>query len=221
MKKIILLSILLGTVFSCSTKTSDNTEDEQLSDIEMIAKAYGIERFNELKQLHYTFNVERHDTLLVSRSWLWNKETGKITMINKQDTISYQQNDVPENLKKADHSFINDKYWLLFPFQLIWDKDMAFTNVGPQSAPISGDQLTKLTIQYGDSSGYTPGDAYDLYLDENWIIREWEFRKSGKESPGSAITWEDYADYRGVKIATDHLNKDSGLRIYFTDIKFE
>jgi hypothetical protein len=221
MKNLLLALILPAIIVSCSNNKNKTTEVQELSDIEKIAKAYGIDNFNDLKQLQYTFNVARHDTLLVSRKWVWNKESGDIIMINQGDTVNYKQSDVKEDLKKTDHSFINDKYWLLFPFQLVWDKDMIPTNMGEHKAPISGQQRTKLTIQYGNEGGYTPGDAYDLYLDENWIIREWEFRKSGKDSPGSAISWEGYSDYNGIKVAADHNNIDSGLRIYFTDIIFE
>jgi hypothetical protein len=221
MKNFLIATVLLVLAFSCSKKANDSSEVNELSDIEMIARAYGIDRFNELNQLQYTFNVARHDTLLVARTWLWHRESGDITMIAAQDTVKYQQANITDELKKVDHRFINDKYWLLFPFQLVWDSNMTYTNMGSQKAPISGNELTKLTVQYGEDGGYTPGDAYDLYLDDNWIIREWEFRKSGKESPGSMITWEGYTEYNGIKVATDHFNKDSGLRIYFSDIKFE
>ena len=221
MKNILLVSLLLALIISCTKKDTNSAETQRLTDVELIAKAYGIDNFNEINQLQYTFNVSRHDTLLVAREWIWKKKSGEITMINNEDTLTYQQTNVADDLKKADHRFINDKYWLLFPFQLVWDKDVTVTNMGAEAAPISGKQLIKLTVQYGDDGGYTPGDAYDLYLDENWIIREWEFRKAGKESPGSAITWEGYTDFNGIKVATNHLNKDSGLRIYFTDIKFE
>ena len=221
MKNFLIATFLLVLAFSCSRKANDSSEVNELSDIEMIARAYGIDSFNELNQLQYTFNVARHDTLLVARTWLWNRESGDITMITDQDTVNYQQANITDELKKVDHRFINDKYWLLFPFQLVWDSNMTYTNMGSQKAPISGNELTKLTVQYGQDGGYTPGDAYDLYLDDNWIIREWEFRKSAKGSPGSMISWEGYAEYNGIKVATDHLNKDSGLRIYFSDIKFE
>ena len=221
MKNFSIAIVLLVLVFSCSRKNNDTAEAKELSNTEMIARAYGIDNFNKLKQLQYTFNVARHDTLLVARTWLWNKETGDITLINNQDTVTYRQTNITDDLKKVDQRFINDKYWLLFPFQLIWDSNMTYTNMGTQKAPISRKQLTKLTVQYGDDGGYTPGDAYDLYLDENWIIREWEFRKSGKESPGSMITWEGHTEFNGIKVATNHLNNDSGLRIYFSNIKFE
>ena len=221
MKNFSIAIVLLVLVFSCSRKNKDTAETKNLSDTEMIARAYGIDNFNKLERLQYTFNVSRHVTLLVARTWLWNKETGDITLINNQDTVTYRQTNITDDLKNVDHRFINDKYWLLFPFQLIWDSNMTYTNMGTQKAPISGKQLTKLTVQYGDDGGYTPGDAYDLYLDEKWIIQEWEFRKTNKEAPGSAITWEGYAEFSGIKVATEHNNKDSGLRIYFTDVKFE
>jgi len=221
MKNFLIATVLLVLIFGCSTKNDDNPETKILSDPEMIAKAYGIDNFNKVKQLQYTFNVSRNDTLLVARTWLWNKESDEITLIDNQDTVTYHQANITDELKKVDHRFINDKYWLLFPFQLVWDSNMTYKNMGAQKAPISGNKLLKLIIQYGNEGGYTPGDAYDLYLDENWIIREWEFRKSGKESPGSAITWEGYAEFNGITIATNHYNNNSGLRIYFSDIKFE
>jgi hypothetical protein len=221
MKNLLIAPFLLVIVFSCAQKNTDGTETSQLSDVELIAKAYGFDNFNETKQLQYTFNVSRHDTLLVARAWAWDKETGAITMINNEDTLSYQQDMVTEELKKADHSFINDKYWLLFPFQLVWDTNVKITNSDLQTAPLNGTELIKLIVQYGDEGGYTPGDAYDLYLDKDWIIQEWEFRKSGKESPGSVISWAGYEEFNGIKVATDHYNKETGLRIYFSDIKFE
>ena len=74
MKNFLISSALLVLVFGCSKKNNDTTATKDLSDIEMIAKAYGIDGFNEINQLQYTFNVSRHDTLLVARTWLWNKK---------------------------------------------------------------------------------------------------------------------------------------------------
>jgi len=219
--KRITLAILLILGFACSQNKNVKSEIEALTDVEKIAKAYGIENFKKINSLQYTFNVERDSSLIVSRTWKWNRITGEIIAINSADTVSFHQGELTDELEKLDHRFINDKYWLLFPYQLIWDSNMTYTNEGLQSAPISGDQLTKLIIQYGNEGGYTPGDAYDLYLDENWIIREWEFRKSGKYEPGSMVTWEGYTDVNGVLLATNHTNKEGNFRLFFSDIRFE
>jgi hypothetical protein len=209
--------LVLGFWMGCSSSEEQN---DNLTIAEKIAKAHGLEAFSRLSQLHYRFNVQR-DTIYFGRSWQWSPKSGEVVFYGS-DTVSFNQHLVEEeSIKKIDQSFINDKYWLLFPFQLVWDSNVTFTNMGAQKAPLSGNQLTKLIVLYGDDGGYTPGDAYDLYLDENWIIREWEFRKSGKESPGSMISWESYADFNGIKVATDHYNNNSGLRIFFSNIKFE
>ena len=215
------IAMLLILGFACSQNEKVQSENQKLTDIEKIAQAYGMEKFEDINYLQYTFNVERDSIILVSRTWKWNRRSGEIIAINSEDTVSFHQDALTDELKKLDHRFINDKYWLLFPYQLIWDTNMTYTNEGLQTAPISGDQLIKLTIQYANDVGYTPGDAYDLYLDENWIIREWEFRKSGKERPGSMVTWEGYTDLNGVLLATNHVNKDGSFRLFFTDIKFE
>jgi hypothetical protein len=221
MKNSAVALFALVFLLNCTPSSTKDEKSEDLSDIQKIAQAYGIDHFSKLKQLQYTFNVARYDTLLVTRTWIWQRGSGDVTMIKNQDTVNYQLANINEDLQKVDHSFINDKYWLLFPFHLIWDSNVIHTNMGEQTAPISGRQLLKLTVQYGSEGGYTPGDAYDLYLDENWIIQEWEFRKSGAASPGSAISWENYANFNGIKIATDHYNNESGIRIYFTDIVFD
>ncbi len=219
MPRIARLLFLCLVVASCS-RNKTTPAGGQLSDAEKIANAYGIANFNRLQKLTYTFNVQR-DTTHSWRTWVWQKKAGKVTMITGQDTTRYNLSTVNESLKTVDHRFINDKYWLLFPFQLVWDDNLTITNHGAQTAPISGKQLTKITAQYGPAGGYTPGDAYDLYVDEAWLIREWVFRKSGQKDPSLATTWEDYADKKEVKIATNHYNKDRSFRLYFTDIVFE
>jgi hypothetical protein len=221
MRNTLITLILPLFLLNCTPKSTKTDEIVNLSDTQLIAQAYGIDNFDDLEQLQYTFNVSRHDTLLVARTWVWQRGSGNIIMIKNQDTVNYQLANITEDLKKVDHSFINDKYWLLFPFHLVWDSNVTHTNMGRQTAPLSGKQLTRLTVQYGEEGGYTPGDAYDLYLDDNWVIREWVFRKSASSSPGSAISWENYADFSGLKIATNHYNSDTGIRIYFTDVEFK
>ena len=221
MKKLLSLMVLSMIVLACSKNNYENTEAVETSEIEKIAEAHGIDAFEKIERLQYTFNVERDSTVIVSRTWIWDRTSGEITSMSNEDTTTYTRTSLNEALKNTDHRFINDKYWLLFPFQLIWDSNMTYTNAGLQNAPISGQQMTKLTIQYGNEGGYTPGDAYDLYLDEGWIIREWEFRKGGKEGPGSMVTWEDYISVMGIKVATNHQNKDGNFRLFFTDIKFD
>jgi hypothetical protein len=221
MLKPIAITLLALIFIGCAGSTETSVAEEQeLSDLERIAKAHGVDNFANTNFLQYTFNVQR-DTSISSRTWNWHPKTGEILAINKGDSIKFTQADVTEELKRTDHSFINDKYWLLFPFQLVWDAAITATNAGKQIAPISGSEMTKITIQYGNEGGYTPGDAYDIYVDDNWVIREWAFRRSGQEEPNLVTTWQDYVELRGMLIATNHLNKDGSFRLFFSDIEIK
>jgi hypothetical protein len=78
--------------------------------------------------------------------------------------------------------------------------------------------LKKITITYGDEGGYTPGDAYDFYYDENYMVREWVYRRGNVSEYSMVTTWEDYNNYNGIKIASDHKAPENAVHLYFTDI---
>ena len=77
---------------------------------------------------------------------------------------------------KLDQRFINDKYWLLVPFQLVWDAGTTISNPIKEAAPISQLEMQKITLTYSKKGGYTPGDAYDIYYGNDFLIKEWVFR---------------------------------------------
>lgn len=213
----IFFILLTVSLFACSTKNVKQEEGKPLSDVEKIARAHGIENFNSINFLQYTFNVQR-DTVVHGRTWNWQPKTGQIVYINEGDSSQFFANDVDKVLQPTHHRFINDKYWLLFPFQLVWDSNINATNLGETIAPISKRKLTKITIQYGNEGGYTPGDVYDIFVDSDWIIREWVFRKGGQPEPSLTTTWEGYENMHGMLIATDHRSRDNNFRIFFTDL---
>lgn len=188
--------------------------------IEQLADAYGIENFDKAKTYHYTFNVKVGDAA-VARSWTWNPNSGDVTLMTKEDTTSFNHKALSEGQEKLDHTFINDKYWLLFPFHLIWDTGYSFSIIENVNAPISELPTTQLIITYNDKDGYTPGDAYDLFINNEFEIVEWSFRKGGQPEPSLTTTWEGYQIVGGINIATDHQNDDGTFRLWFTDIIIE
>ena len=191
-----------------------------------IAKAYGFEHFDRVETISYTFNVdvgERH----VERSWNWNTDTNEITYNGPIEgdsvvTYSYERDslDVADTrMKTVDQRFINDKYWLLFPFNLVWDTDMQITETGKATAPIDSTEKYKLTVQYGQKGGYTPGDAYDLYYEkDDYMVDEWVFRKGGSNENPSPFTWEDHQEKGPMLIPMDHYGPDKNFRLYFTGV---
>ncbi|MFN2261392.1 MAG: hypothetical protein ABR595_04955, partial [Psychroflexus sp.] len=78
--------------------------------------------------------------------------------------------------------------------------------------------LTEVSINYKNEAGYTPGDTYKIYVDDQHIIREWSYIPNGKQEPAMSTTWEDYGTFEGLKIAKTHQNADKNFKLYFTDI---
>jgi len=194
-----------------------STPQEDLSTPQKVAQAYGYDNFDKVKSIAYTWNVQAGDVVR-TRDWKWNVKDRTVYYADADTSYTYSLDLPKDELPNADAGFINDKYWLMYPFQLIWDTGYTYEETTDVAAPISGENSTKLTIIYNNEDGYTPGDAYDLYLDEAFMIQEWVFRK-GNGTEGRAFTWEVEKTIDGVTFATEHFNEDGIKFIWFTDIK--
>lgn len=182
-----------------------------------VAHAYGYSDFDQINSIAYTWNVQVGPDVR-TRDWKWNIKDRTVSYADADTSYTYSLDLSKEELPKADAGFINDKYWLMYPFQLAWDTGYTYEVEEDVPAPISGESSTKLIIVYNAEDGYTPGDAYDLYLDENKMIKEWVFRKGNGEN-GNAFTWEAEKDYNGVTFATEHRNAEGVKFIWFTNIE--
>ena len=213
-----------------SCKDSKNTSEaiestpivveKNLTTAEKIAEANGFEHWKEVSEIQFTFNVDRDENHF-ERSWRWKPKTNDVAMITAKDPISYNRTRMDSLVMNTDAGFINDKYWLLAPFNLVWDEGITFSEKQNVQAPISRDTLSLLTIVYGPEGGYTPGDAYDFYFGSDFIIKEWSFRKSNAETPSLTTTWEDYEDFKGINIAKMHQDSTGGFKLYFTNISIK
>lgn len=178
-------------IFSCKAESKKETPavTEELTISEKIAMAHGYDSWKEVSQIDFTFNVDR-DSSHFERSWSWKPVTNEVIMTTATDTISYKRSEVDSLVVNADKGFINDKYWLLAPFNLVWDKGIKETYSESAVAPVSGETLQKLTIVYTSDGGYTPGDAYDFYFGDDYLIKEWVFRKENAAEPGLITSWK-------------------------------
>ena len=84
----------------------------------------------------------------------------------KDQSFSYNKNEIDSTNLRLDRNFINDKFWVLIPFQLVWDSDASISEVKKAKAPVSQKEMDMITILYPEKGGYTPGDAYDIYFDK-------------------------------------------------------
>ena len=183
-----------------------------------IAYGNGFGQWPDVSEITFTFNVDRGERHF-ERSWVWEPILDRVTMMTTTDTLRYLRSEMDSTHLRADQAFINDKFWLLAPYQLVWDqRNSTLSDKKNQIAPISGDTLQMLTITYSDDGGYTPGDAYDFYFGKDNKVKEWVFREANDSLPTMTNTWEDYETFNGIEIAKMHQDSTGGFKLYFTGI---
>ncbi|MGA8853360.1 MAG: hypothetical protein WB492_04205, partial [Christiangramia sp.] len=124
MKKLVFLFIVGAMMISCNEKKKDQedlSEEPNLSTYEKIAMANGFKEFDSISKVKFTFNVKVNDTLRSERRWVWDLKSDKISLTEKDSTMSYIKKDsLAKDKEYIDQRFVNDSYWLLFPYQLKW-----------------------------------------------------------------------------------------------------
>lgn len=215
------LALGLILIIGCKDekKASPTEIQRELTILEELAHAHGFENWNKVHELKFTFNVDR-DTSHFERTWIWKPKMNEVTAINATDTLTYLRKEEMDSVAhKTNGGFINDKYWLMAPINILWDKNsIDYEHSQNVEAPISKKPMQKLTVVYGSEGGYTPGDAYDFYFGDDFIVKEWVFRKGNQAEPSLITTWEDYVEMGGLKIAKMHQKADGSFKLYFTDV---
>lgn len=188
-----------------------------------IAAAHGIDHFDQVEQIQYTFNVKFGDKN-ISRSWIWEPKADKVTFKvgNSEEKVSYRRKELTdtssEKLRKIDAWFINDNYWLLFPFRVAWDDRVKVEDIGSHPLP-DGDGSGKcVVVIYPSTGGYTPGDVYELFLDNGYKLTHWVYLRGGAPEPRRSATWEDYRAVGPLTLSLMHRGAGGNFRLWFTDV---
>jgi hypothetical protein len=220
MKKLSMLLLVLLAI-SCSPKHS--------SIIEPIAKTYGIDSFEQIEGIRYTFNLD-FPLGKLSRAWEWNPKTNTVSYEGKtkdgqpvkatyvRSQISSQSDTVKNEI---DPSFVNDNYWLLFPFHAYWDSGADIQNKGMQPLPQGNGSAELVSVKYTSEGGYTPGDTWNLYVGKDNRIEQLLFQHGGTKKPHIVIaTWEGYKKAGPLLFSTEHRGTADGgsLRLFFSDV---
>ena len=195
-------------------------DDKVVTTADKIAEANGLENWSEVSEIQFTFNVEKGENHS-ERTWVWRPIEDKVTMLTQNDTTTYFRHAIDSISKSADRAFINDKFWLLAAFNLVWDDNTSFTEEVAVESPVHKIKMNKLTVLYGSEGGYTPGDAYDFYYDENYILQEWSYRRANADASSLSTTWEDYETFEGIEISKMRRNIEGGFKLYFTNIQIK
>ncbi len=196
---------------------------------EQIAKTYGIDSFDKIEAIRYTFNAQ-FPGVNVSRSWVWQPKTGQISYEGKDKDgkpvkVTYVQSQLdgePANVKdEIDPAFVNDQYNLLFPLHVYWDSSADVQDMGMQKLPLGKGSAKRVVVKYPSDGGYTPGDTWELYVGTDNRVEEFIYHRGGPKKPSVVIaTWTGYKKAGPLLISTDRRGTADGkpLRVFFSDV---
>jgi hypothetical protein len=186
-----------------------------------VAAAYGVQEFHRVEALRFTFNALIGDKT-VRRAWQWEPKGDRVTFFGADGPVSFERRTLSdassEELRKLDAAFINDQYWLLFPLHLVWDADLTLADLGLHPLPLGGGSARRLVVTYPPSTGYTPGDVYELFVAEDNRIRQWVYRRGGSPEPTRTATWEDHRALGPLVLSLDHKVPDGTFRVWFSEV---
>lgn len=194
---------------------------------QQIIEAQGVDRFDQIDTIRFTFNVER-GAERIKRAWRWDVADDRVTYrgpdADGRPTVARYRRRKVEGLvagpkQQFDPLFINDTFWLLPALHLSWSKAPRIADHGQANLPIGGGTARHVAVTYSDKGGgYTPGDAYDLFLDEQHQIVQWMFRRSNRTQATLTCTWDDYVELGPLRIAREHRTANGSFRLWFSDL---
>jgi len=196
---------------------------------EQIAKTYGLDSFGQIDAIRYTFNAQFPGVNL-SRSWVWQPKADQVSYegkdkdgkVVKATYVRSQLNSQPANVQDdIDPGFVNDNYWLLFPFHAYWDSSATVTDRGMHKLPLGNGSAELVAVKYPLEGGYTPGDTWELYVGKDKRVEQFVYHRGGPKKPSVVIaTWAGYKKAGALLISTEHRGTADGkpLHIFLSDV---
>jgi len=123
---------------------------------------------------------------------------------------------------EVEPAFVNDNYWLLFPFHAYWDTSATVTDQGMKKLPIGNGSAELVSVKYpAEAGGYTPGDTWDLYVGKDNRIQQMVYHRGGPKKPSLVTaTWTGYKKAGPLLFSTEHRGTADGkpLHIFHTNV---
>ena len=186
-----------------------------------VSAAAGVDRWPSVTTVAFTW---KHHPSGNERSYVWSPSDG--TVVKTQDgesiTVTMDAIDSPEE-RRAHAAFVNDHYWMLFELRLAWDTGVEFEDLGPQPVPRFEDMEPHraLRVHYVGEGGYTPGDAYALFLGEDDLPVAWAFYREDMENAALVTTREDWQTVSGIHFPSRFVTPEGETFISISDVRIE
>jgi hypothetical protein len=226
-RRLIMMGLLLCGVVALAPHS---WAQQRAPILDQIAKTYGIDSWDQIEAIRYTWNGEITGLFKAAHKWEWEPKTNKVTFEGvgkdgKPVKVSYvrtdpsTQTDAVKN--EVDPSFINDNYWTLFPFHAYWDKAATVIDQGKFNLPVGPGMAELVPVKYPADGGYTPGDTWDLYVGKDNRVVYFVYIRGGAKPPSRVLaTWAGYKKAGPILFSTEHRGTADGkpLHISISDV---
>jgi len=221
----LVLSLSMGCKSSKTSSTGSATlraedfnmasSDQKAMDIAdaVVAASGGADQYRNTEYLSWNF--------FGSRKHIWHKPTGDVYIESIKEPIKVKMNintkkgdvwiddrkqmnqdTLSKYLQKGYEWWVNDAYWIVFPFKL-QDSGVTLKYVGQGQTQLGADaEILALTFS---NVGVTPDNKYLVYVDPSTnLVTQWDFyTDADDEAPRFQIPWLDYQDYGNIKLSGD------------------
>jgi hypothetical protein len=221
-------SIVMGCLSLGTLIVAGNCWAQQRPPIlEQIAKAYGIDSWGQIEAIRYTWNGEIPGLFKVSHAWEWEPKTNKISYEGKDKDdkpvkVTYMQSDLSSQSdqvkNEVEPSFVNDNYWLLFPFHAYWDTSATVTDEGMRKLPAGSGSAELVSVKYPpEAGGYTPGDTWDLYVGKDHRVQAMVYHRGGDKKPTLVTaSWAGYKKAGPLLVSSEHRGTADGKPLHIS-----
>ena len=221
-----IVSLLFGMLVLTATSWAQTRPPV----LEQIAKTYGIDSWDKVQAIRYTWNIDVPGLIKLTHVWEWEPKTGKVSYEGtgkdgKPVKVSYTRFDPnqPDAVKnEVEPAFVNDNYWLIFPFHANWDTSATVTDQGMKKLPLGAGSARLVSVKYpAEAGGYTPGDTWDLYVSKDNRVQQMVYHRGGPKKPSLvSSTWAGYKKAGPLLISTEHRGNADGkpLHLWISDV---
>jgi hypothetical protein len=223
-QRIWLVILLLPALFSACAGLPDAVDTAGVTrtvhDARAVFDRHGGSSWDRVEMIHFTWHVSAPGHEL-SREWTWWPHENRVrfggdAVYSEQEyfrTMLDERED--ESTRAIDRMFVNDSYWLLYPFHVVWDDAEVSGSTFGGTEPV--EHVGRITVTYPVVGGYTPGDVYDLYFDADHVVRAWNYKRGGT-GEGRLFEWTEMRELGPFLFSLERRN-ESGVMIWFTDLE--
>jgi hypothetical protein len=165
-----------------STHLSAEPSADATGIIDSIALAAGMSDLSSIREIGFTYYAKSFSGK-AWRRWQWFPQTDEVIFTGKnpkgkKETVTYSRKSLADSSKNSpvhtvDAWFVNDIYWLLFPYFLKNDPLKRAVRKNSVVMPLSGKWATGIRVEYYKPDPRRPGATFELYVDTTYRIKEW------------------------------------------------